>query len=49
LKLARPAQDYVKVEYSIPGCPPQCKVISAFLTSLLEGRKTETASKIKFG
>jgi len=49
LPLARPAQDYVKVEYSVPGCPPQSKVISALLTSLLEGRKTETASKIKFG
>lgn len=49
LKLARPAQDYVKVDYSVPGCPPQSKVISSLLTSLLEGRKTETASKIKFG
>ena len=49
LKLARPAQDYVKVDYSVPGCPPQSKVIAAFLNSLLEGRKTETASKIRFG
>jgi NAD-reducing hydrogenase small subunit len=49
LKLARPAQDYVKVDYSVPGCPPQSRVIAAFLNSLLEGRKTETASKIKFG
>ncbi len=49
LKLARPAQDYVKVDYSVPGCPPQSKVIGAFLNSLLEGRKTETMSKIKFG
>jgi NAD-reducing hydrogenase small subunit len=49
LKLARPAQDYVKVDYSVPGCPPQSKVIAAFLNSLLEGRKNETASKIKFG
>ena len=49
LKLARPAQDYVKVDYSVPGCPPQSKVISALLSGLVEGRKTETASKIKFG
>ena len=49
LKLARPAQDFVKVDYSVPGCPPQSKVIAAFLTNLLEGRKTETISKIKFG
>ncbi len=49
LKLARPAQDYVKVDYSVPGCPPPSKVIAAFLNILLEGRKTETMSKIKFG
>ena len=49
LKLARPAHDYVKVDYSIPGCPPQSKVIFTLLTSLLEGRKTDTISKIKFG
>src|SRR5215469_13906155 len=36
LKLARPAQDYVKVDYSIPGCPPQNKAIASFLTSLVE-------------
>jgi len=49
LKLARPAQDFVKVDYSIPGCPPQNKTIAALLNSLLEGRKTENVSKIKFG
>jgi NAD-reducing hydrogenase small subunit len=49
LKLARPAQDYVKVDYSVPGCPPPSKVIAAFLNMLLEGRKTETMSRIKFG
>jgi NAD-reducing hydrogenase small subunit len=49
LKLARPAHDYVKVDYDIPGCPPHSKVISALLASLVEGRKTDTVSKIKFG
>ncbi len=49
LKLARPAHDFVKVDFSVPGCPPQTKVISTLLTNLLEGRKTETMSKIKFG
>jgi NAD-reducing hydrogenase small subunit len=49
LKLARPAHDYVKVDFEVPGCPPQSKVIAALLTSLVEGRKTETVSKIKFG
>ncbi len=49
LKLARPAQDYVKVDYSIPGCPPQTRNIASFLTNLVEGRKIEGGSKIKFG
>jgi len=49
LKLARPAHDFVKVDFSIPGCPPQNKTIAAFLTSLVEGRKVESATKIKFG
>lgn len=49
LKLARPAQDFVKVDYSVPGCPPQTKTIASLLNTLVEGRKTETASKIKFG
>ena len=49
LKLARPAHDYVKVDYDVPGCPPQSKVIAALLTSLMEGRKTEAVSKVKFG
>jgi NAD-reducing hydrogenase small subunit len=49
LKLARPAHDYVKVDYDVPGCPPQSRVIATLLTSLMEGRKTETLSKIKFG
>ena len=49
LKLARPAQDFVKIEYSIPGCPPPSKTIAALLTSLVDGRKAENQSKIKFG
>jgi len=49
LKLARPAQDFVKVDYSVPGCPPASKTIATVLNALIEGRKTETPSKIKFG
>ena len=49
LKLARPVHDYVKADYDVPGCPPQSKVIASLLTSLVEGRKSETVSKIKFG
>lgn len=48
LKLARPTQDFVKVDLSLPGCPPQSRTIAALLNSLLEGRKPELG-KIKFG
>jgi NAD-reducing hydrogenase small subunit len=48
-KQARPAQDFVKVDVYLPGCPPQNKVIAAFLNNLLEGRKLEANQKIKFG
>lgn len=49
LKLARPAQDFVKVDYSVPGCPPASKTIAALLNTLVDGRKSESTSKIKFG
>jgi coenzyme F420-reducing hydrogenase gamma subunit len=48
-KQARPAQDFVKVDVCLPGCPPQNKVIAGLLTNLLEGRKPEVNQKIKFG
>jgi NAD-reducing hydrogenase small subunit len=47
-KLSRPAQDFVKIDVCLPGCPPSSKVISGFLNSLVEGRKPET-QKIRFG
>jgi NAD-reducing hydrogenase small subunit len=46
---ARPAQDFVKVDVCLPGCPPQNKVIAGVLNNLLEGRKPEANQKIKFG
>jgi NAD-reducing hydrogenase small subunit len=48
-KQARPAQDFVKVDVCLPGCPPPNKVIAGFLNNLLEGRKPEVNAKIKFG
>jgi len=48
-KLARPAQDFVKVDVCLPGCPPPNKVIAGFLNNLLDGRKPEANAKIKFG
>ena len=46
---ARPAQDFVKVDISVPGCPPQSKVIGELLESLLDGRKSDTVGKLRFG
>ncbi len=48
-KQARPAQDFVKVDVCLPGCPPPNKVIAGFLNNLLDGRKPEANAKIKFG
>jgi NAD-reducing hydrogenase small subunit len=48
-KQARPAQDFVKVDVCLPGCPPPNKVIAGFLNNLLDGRKPEANPKIKFG
>ena len=48
-KQARPAQDFVKADLCLPGCPPQTKVIGALLNSVIEGRKTDATQKIKFG
>ncbi len=48
-KQVRPAQDFVKVDICLPGCPPPTKTIAALLNNLLEGRKPEASAKIKFG
>ena len=48
-KQARPAQDFVKIDVCLPGCPPQNKLIAGVLNSILEGRKPEANQKIKFG
>jgi len=48
-KLSRPAQDFVKVDVFLPGCPTQNSVIAEFLNHWQEGRKLEANQKIKFG
>jgi NAD-reducing hydrogenase small subunit len=48
-KLARPAQDFVKVDVCLPGCPPPNKVIAGFLNNLLEGPNPDANQKLKFG
>ena len=45
----RPVQDFVKIDVSVPGCPPASKVIGEVLENLLSDRKPEAAMKLKFG
>jgi len=49
LKQARPIREFVKVDYSVPGCPPPAKAILGLITELLEGRKSEAGQVVKFG
>ncbi|MGO8794147.1 MAG: oxidoreductase [Candidatus Sulfotelmatobacter sp.] len=49
LKHARPLREFVKVDLSLPGCPPPAKNISLVLNNLLEGRKPEANLTVKFG
>lgn len=49
LKHARPLREYVKVDISLPGCPPPSKAIFNVLNDLLEGKKPTTNAKVKFG
>jgi NAD-reducing hydrogenase small subunit len=36
-----PVQEVVKIDYSLPGCPPSADTIWAALTALLNGRQIE--------
>jgi NAD-reducing hydrogenase small subunit len=49
LKQARPLREFVKVDLSLPGCPPPAKTIVGVITDLLEGRKPEANLTAKFG
>lgn len=49
LKAARPLREFVKVDLTLPGCPPPSKMISGVLTAVIEGRKPEMATPVKFG
>lgn len=49
LKNARPLREFVKVDLTLPGCPPPAKTIAAVLTDLLEGRKAANSLTVKFG
>lgn len=41
LKQARAIREFVKVDLTLPGCPPPARTIGAVITALIEGRKPE--------
>ncbi len=49
LKNALPVHEVVKVDLHIPGCPPKPETIMYVISELLEGRKPDLTSKVKFG
>jgi NAD-reducing hydrogenase small subunit len=48
LKQARPLREFVKVDLSLPGCPPPSKAIFSVINDLLDGKKPDAALKVKF-
>jgi coenzyme F420-reducing hydrogenase gamma subunit len=42
-------REFVKVDLSLPGCPPAAKTISSLLHDLVEGKKLEANVAVKFG
>jgi NAD-reducing hydrogenase small subunit len=46
---ARPLHEIVKVDYFIPGCPPNADLINYVLTELLAGRTPVMEEKSKYG
>jgi NAD-reducing hydrogenase small subunit len=49
LKHAVPLHEVVKVDVHVPGCPPKPNAILVALSELLEGRKPDLGSKLRFG
>ena len=49
LRQALPLHDVVKVDLHVPGCPPKPNAILLALSELLEGRKPDLGSKLRFG
>ena len=49
LKQARPLREFVKVDLSLPGCPPAARTISGLLQDVLEGKRLDPNLPVKFG
>jgi NAD-reducing hydrogenase small subunit len=49
LRQAVPLHEVVKVDLHVPGCPPKPNAILLALGELLEGRRPDLGSKLRFG
>lgn len=49
LKQAVPLHEVINVDLHVPGCPPKPNAILLVLSELLEGRKPDLGSKLRFG
>ncbi len=49
LKVVRPIQEFVHVDYYLPGCPPSADTFFAFLTGLVQGHPVDVSSLTRFG
>ncbi len=49
LKQAQPLHQSIAVDVHVPGCPPKPNAILMVLSDLLEGRKPDLGSKLRFG
>jgi NAD-reducing hydrogenase small subunit len=49
LRQAVPLHEVVRVDVHVPGCPPKPNAILMALSELLEGRKPDLGSKLRFG
>jgi NAD-reducing hydrogenase small subunit len=49
LRQAEPLHQQVEVDVHVPGCPPKPNAILMVLSELLEGRKPDLGSKLRFG
>lgn len=49
LSQARPLREFVKVDLSLPGCPPPSRTIVGVINDLLDGKKADASLKVKFG